>query len=255
MGLATYEIVLMSIGLLPFAIIAIAGLVLLIIFVFRRLALTDIAEILLSVGTIWLIVIFVLLFVGVMCASIQVREQFSDDGKQGADDSKQGADDGKQGADDGKQGADVTKEELAAVEQKVCTLMASVDSYITNDVGLPGQDNPSVLEKAKQTARGSGTLPECDLTPAVIEDRISRMERALTNFTGPELKKTYDKTIPCTEEGFASFGDRLTVLKASIDSQTNQYLKPIQQKEIDTKAGRLSDCDKKRAAKAAVVPS
>lgn len=233
MVLATYEIILLSMGLFPFAVILVGGLLLFVAFLVMRLSANDITEILLSVGTIWLIVIFVLFFVAMMCASIRVREGF----------------------------ADITKGELEALEKQVCTLMASSDTYITNDVGQAGQDNPAVLAKAKQDARGSGTMPECELTPTVIGDRISRMERALGVFTGPQLKKTYDKTVPCTE-GFAdavkpigSFTDRLQAIKGLINSQTKQYLTPIEQKEKDVKAGKLSDCEKKKGANAAVVGS
>ena len=234
MVLATYEIILLSIGLFPFAVILLGGVILFVAFLFMRLSANDMTEILLSVGTILLIVIFVMVFVVSVCASINVREGF----------------------------ADITKGELEALEKQVCTLMASSDMYITNDVGQAGQDNPAVLAKAKQDARGSGTMPECELTPTVIGDRISRMERALGVFTGPQLKKTYDKTVPCTVEGFAdaakpigSFTDRLQAIKNLIETQTKQYLTPIEQKEKDVKAGKLSDCEKKKGASAAVVGS
>jgi hypothetical protein len=226
-------------GLFPFAVIIIGALILFVAFLFWRLSVNDMTEILLSVGTIWLIVIFVLVFVSFVCASIQVREGFGE----------------------------ITKDDLVALEDQVCALMASSDSYITNDVGKAGQDNPAVLEKAKQDARGSGsgTMPECSMTPAVIEGRISRIERALGVFTGPQLKKTYDKTVPC-KEGFesplsgspvspGSFGDRLKKIKEKIATQKKQYLEPIEQKEKDVKAGKLSDCEKKKAANAAVVGS
>ena len=237
MALAQYEIVLLGMGLFPFAVILLGGLILFVAFLFSRLSANDMTEILLSVGTIWLIVIFVLFFVSFACASIQVREGFGD----------------------------VTKDDLVALENQVCALMASSDSYITNDVGKAGQDDPAVLEKAKQDARGSGTLPECSMTPAVIEGRISRMERALGVFTGPQLKKTYDKTVPC-KEGFesslsgspgspGSFEDRLKKIKETIATQKKQHLEPIEQKEKDVKAGKLSDCEKKKAANAAVVGS
>ena len=237
MALAQYEIVLLGMGLFPFAVILLGGLILFVAFLFWRLSANDMTEILLSVGTIWLIVIFVMFFVAWSCASIQVREGFGD----------------------------ITKDDLEALEKQVCTLMASSDSYITNDVGQAGQDDPAVLEKAKRDARGSGTMPECSMTPAVIEDRISRMERALGVFTGPQLKKTYDKTVPC-KEGFdspgsgspgssGSFEDRLKMIKETINNQTKQHLGPIQQKEADVKAGKLSDCEKKKASSTAVLGS
>jgi hypothetical protein len=218
-------------GVLPFLIIAVAIIVLVVFYVFSRLSAEVIAEIALSVGTIWLIVIAVLLFVSLACASIQVSEGFSD----------------------------ISLNDVVALEKQVCALMTSSDSYILNDVGQPGQDNPAILAAAQTTARGTAPLPVCALDPTELESRVSRMENALKNFTGPQLKKTYDKTVPCTE-GFmpvvkGSLSDRMQAIKATIADQQTKYEMPIQKKTADVKAGILSTCEKNKAAAAAVPGS
>ena len=193
-----------------------------IIFVVVQLDTNTIVELLIATGTIWLIVLATLLFVGMMCASIQVRELF----------------------------IDVSRESLGALEQQVCGLMTTSDKFITNDVGQPGQDNPVVLANAQAAARGKAPVPVCQLSPAELEDRISRMENALINFTGPQIQKTYDQTVPCTEGFVGSFADRLQAIKEAVDRQ-NGILAPIQKKEADVKAGILSECEKKKGAKKA----
>lgn len=194
-----------------------------IIFVVVQLDTNTIVELLIATGTIWLIVLATLLFVGMMCASIQVRELF----------------------------VDVSRESLGALEQQVCGLMTTSDKFITNDVGQPGQDNPVVLANAQAAARGKAPVPVCQLSPTELEDRISRMENALTNFTGPQIQKTYDLTVPCTEGFVGSFADRLQAIKETVDRQ-NGILVPIQKKEADVKAGILSECEKNKGAKKAV---
>jgi hypothetical protein len=226
-----FEFVNLSAGMLPFVIMAGAVVVLLVALMFSRLESNDIVEILVSVGTIWLIVMAVMLFVHMVCAGINVREGFAD--------------------------TDVKRSDIEELEQQVCTLMASSDTYITNDVGQPGQDNPSVLVSAKQTARGTAPIIECTMTDVQKAERLSRIENTLKNFTGPQLKNTYDKTVPCVEGFYAggSLSDRFKAVKKMVEKQKTSYLKPIEQKEKDVKAGKLSDCEKKRASRAAVVGS
>ena len=206
-------------------------IVLVVVYMFSRVTVEDIVEIAVSVGTIWLIVIAVMLFVSFVCASIQVSEGF----------------------------ADISLNDVVALENQVCALMMSSDSYILNDVGQPGQDNPAVLAAAQTTARGTAPLPVCSLNQTELENRVSRMENALKNFTGPQLKKTYDKTVPCTE-GFlpvvtGSLSDRMQAIKAKIADQQTKYEVPIQKKLADVKKGILSTCEKNKAAAAAVPGS
>jgi hypothetical protein len=218
-------------GFIPIIVIGMALAILGILFLIVKLPLEVVVEVLIAAGTIWLIVIATLLFVSMACASIQVRELFED--------------------------GSVSTDDLAALEKKVCVLMTASNKAIASDVGQPGQDDPAVLNAALTAARGAAPVPVCELNPAELESRISRMENALTNFTGPQLKKTYDKTVPCISEGFAdgSFAARLQAINRLVDQQTSTLLVPIQKKEADVKAGILSDCEKKKGAKAAVVPS
>jgi hypothetical protein len=229
MAFQFFDFARLGIGLLPFIIMLMGGIVILVAYVLQRLTADDIAEILLSAGTIWLIVIAVMVFVGLVCAGIQVREGFDS----------------------------VKMADIEGLEKEVCALVASSDSYIMNDVGQPGQDNPAVLAAAKQKARGSAPITVCDLTSTQMEDRISRIENTLKNFTGPQLKKTYDTVIPC-EEGFAgvepaSLSSRLKKIKDTIAAQKTGLLSPIQKKEADVKAGKLSECEKKKGANAAIA--
>jgi hypothetical protein len=226
MAFRWYDIV----GWIPFLVMGMALAVLGILFLVVQLPFEVVVEVLIAAGTIWLIVIATLLFVGMACASIQVRELFED--------------------------GTGTTDDLAALEKKVCVLMTASNKAIASDVGQPGQDDPAVLNAALVEARGSAPVPVCELNPAELESRISRMENALMNFTGPQLKKTYDKTVPCSE-GFesGSFAARLQAISRLVDQQTSTLLVPIQKKEADVKAGILSECEKKKGAKAAVVPS
>jgi len=215
-------------GFIPLIVMGLAFAVMGILFFVVQLPPEVIVELLIAAGTIWLIVIAVLLFVSMVCASIQVRELF----ESGSDD-------------------------ISALEQKVCALMSASDKAIASELGQPGQDDPTVLANALAGARGSAPVPLC--AEKTIESRVSRMENALKNFTGPQLKKTYDKTVPCTDstEGFedGSIAARIQAIKTLVDQQTSALLVPIQKKEADVKAGILSECEKKKGAKAAVVPS
>jgi hypothetical protein len=229
MAFRWYDIV----GYIPFIVVGGALAVLGVLFVAFQIPSEVLVELLLSAGTIWLIVIAVLLFVSMTCASIQVRELFED--------------------------GSVTTEDLAALENKVCVLMTASDKAIASDVGQPGQDDPAVLNAALTSARGSAPVPVCEMNPTELESRISRMENALMNYTGPQLKKTYDKSVPCSSEGFetqnGTYAARLQAINQLVDKQTSTLLVPIQKKEADVKAGILSDCEKKKGAKAAVVPA
>lgn len=214
------------IGLTPFIIIAVACLTVFIMYVVLKIPLEIIIELVLSAGIIWMVTIAVMLFVTIVCASVRLQELFEN--------------------------APVTEADLAALEKQVCMLASASDKYIMNDVGQEGQDNPIVLAKALITARGAAPITECELSQARIEDRVARMENTLKNFTGPQLQKTYDRTVSCKEEfvsgSGSGLGDRLKAIKATVDQQNNALLTPLQKKEADLKAFKLTDCDKKKGA-------
>lgn len=214
------------IGLTPFIIIAVACLTVFIMYVVLKIPLEIIIELVLSAGIIWMVTIAVMLFVTIVCASVRLQELFEN--------------------------APVTEADLAALEKQVCMLASASDKYIMNDVGQEGQDNPIVLAKALITARGAAPITECELSQARIEDRVARMENTLKNFTGPQLQKTYDRTVSCKEDfvsgSGSGLGDRLKAIKATVDQQNNALLTPLQKKEADLKAFKLTDCDKKKGA-------
>jgi hypothetical protein len=214
-------------GFLPFIVMAAAALILLVIFVIYKVGTEVTVELLLTAGTIWMIVIAVMLFVGFACANISVREGFETS----------------------------PSDELIALEKQVCTLIAASNKSVSNDVGQAGVDDPTVLATAIAKAHGPEPITECALTPAQMEERISRMENTLKSFTGPQLQKTYDASVPCTERFATNIAARLQAIKSTVEQQTAKLLMPIQKKEADLKAGILSDCEKKKGAKAAVVPS
>lgn len=211
------------VGITPFVILAIACPLVFIMFVMLKLPMAVIVELILSVGIVAMIAIAVLLFISMTCATIRVRERFEN--------------------------AAVTEADLAALETQVCMLAAASDKYIMNDVGQEGQDNPVLIASAMINARGTAPITECTLTPARIEDRVARMENTLKNFTGPQLQKTYDRTVTCKEDFVSGSGlaDRLKAIKAAVDQQTTALLTPLQQKEADLKAFKITDCEKKKA--------
>jgi hypothetical protein len=221
MPLAAYAIL----GFLPFIVMAVAALILLVIFVVYKVGVEVGIELLFAAGTIWMIVIAAMIFVGAACANISVREGFETS----------------------------QTDDLIALEKQVCTLMAASNKFVTNDVGQAGVDDPAVLAAAVTKARGPDPVTECALTPAQMESRISRMENTLKTFTGPQLQKTYDTTVPCKEDFATNLGGRLQAIKATVEQQM-KLLTPIQKKEADVKAGILSECEKKKGAKAAIVP-
>jgi hypothetical protein len=102
-----------------------------------------------------------------------------------------------------------------------------------------------------------------------VENRISRLELTLKMFTGPEIQKTYNSTVPC--ESFVSGSgslsgpssgsspeptadpalvQRLAAVNAVIESQRTQWLTPIQQKMADLRQGKVSSCDKQKGSTA-----
>jgi hypothetical protein len=213
-------------------------------------------EILLTMGTIWLIVILVLLFVSNVCMSISPIERFTDASGQ------------------------MFFEDLKKVETAVCKLIADVTIFIKNDNGQKGLDDPSLNDRSINDAvsKVDGPITICPPTdePTDINERLTRMENTLAQFIEPQLKATYEKSMKCSSEGFMvpasarrrrrgiePFLDldlndpvqRLKEIEHTIHSLTVQYLAPIQQKQKDLQSGKVSDCDKQKGSKTAVGSS
>ena len=208
-------------GVLPFLMI---GIALLITYAFFRLNTTLvwelIGEILVAMGTIWILVLSVLIFVSVFCMDIHPTEKFANP--------------------------------IDETEAAVCKLKEAVRTFVASELGQPGQDDPSLIVRAMDVG-----APLSDCTKAVplpLEERLTRMERTLDQLAEPVLKRTYDKTMTC--EGFGPIHDpdtRLKAINAKLQRLTKQYLDPLLQNQSDLQKGIVSDCNKRRGASAAIA--
>lgn len=231
-------------GLAPFAIILIAAVVAALFMFSGRLTAEEASDIAFSVlmisAGIWVIAIFAQM----ICLNVRPYEQFED-------------------ASTHKEKEAALLAGITAAEKSVCTLITRTNKFIAADQGHAGQQNPDLITQAQQkaVAAAGGPLVDCDTTDVSgsdAENRISRLETTLNNFTGPEIVKTYNNTVPCQPEGFAdnpSLEKRLEAIQALIKEQETKYLKPIDQKTEQLRKGQASDCDKQRGAKTAVVTS
>ena len=192
-----------------------------------KLTANDMTEILLAMGTIWLVVVVVLIFVSNVCMSISpVQERFTDTS------------------------STVDVQAFNTAEEAVCEMMATAVSYIRNDVIQQGPD--AITEAIQQAITNAGPVSRCPPHPAVtettsekeLEERLTRMENSLNGLVDPGVQKTFAAT-QCTE-GFADMGSRLAAVQQTIKTLQSQYLDPIQQKQRDLQCGRLSDCERKK---------
>lgn len=165
---------------------------------------------------------------------------------------------------------------IAEAEDAVCKYITRADGFIKNNIGKPGHDNPSLVSAAQQQARAAadGPITDCTATwPATLTDvssytldqeladadnRLTRLETTLQGFTGVVFQNTYNKTVKCPSEGFAtslsSLQQRLSAVQTMIKQQQTILLGPIDKKTEEIKKGHLSECDKARA-KATAIPA
>ncbi len=162
---------------------------------------------------------------------------------------------------------DQLQSSVTDAEEAVCKFITRADQYIKSDVGPAGDKNPTLVSEARQKARTNIDLVLCsdgapvannsdsnnDLT--ALENRIARLESTLSGFTGVVFKKSYDETVPCKESFVAvaaspadELARRLTAIQQTIQDQQTKYLDPMDQKTKDLRAGKASDCDKRRGA-------
>ena len=209
---------------LPFLIIGVALIATFALFVLDA-ALTSevITELLISMGSIWLIIIAVLLFVSFYCMEIHPIEHFADT--------------------------------IDQTEAAICKLKEHIRTFVASDLGKAGQEEPTLISQRMNV--GSPTVACDSTTQLTMEERLTRMEITLDKLAEPELKKTYDATMKC--EGFATPlanpndpKDRLSAIQTKLSTLTSMYLDPILQNQRDLQNGILSDCNKKRAADAAI---
>jgi len=221
------DVALFSIGLLPFILIAAAFLLMASVLLFTKLTADAIVEILIAMGGIWLIIISIMLFISHVCVTpTEFFEGSTDD----------------------------FLEAIVETEEKVCAMIKENDEFIRSDMGPNGEENPSLVFAAQSKARGDIPMTVCPPSsdPTVIEERLTRMERTLAEFTGVQLKKTYNTvTSECfvgQEATLIEWKTRLRAIQDTLNAQTSQYLTPIQQKQQELRSGQASDCDKQRGA-------
>ena len=207
---------------LPFILIAIALVVTYALFTMNSTVASEVAaEILLAMGAIWLVVMTVLMFMSRFCIEIRPIEQFLD------------------------------KDEVTKTEAAVCKLKEHVRTFVASELGQPGQDDPSLITRAMDV--GAPTI-DCTGGPLLLEERLTRMERTLNELAEPVLKKAYDRTMTCEgfEDAYPDPDLRLKNIQAKLYTLTKKYLDPLLQNQSDLKKGIVSDCNKRRAANAAV---
>jgi len=247
-----YELFLVSLGLLPVAILVLGAIGTFIFYVLTRLEKEDISDLTLTLGTIGIVTLGVLMFMRFFCMRISVMEQFAS--------------------------APVTIQELTAevneTEAIVCKYITQANLFTANKLGAQGQDDPRMVENAVQLSVNAVGAPitMCDQvwnTPADIgealqqnNERITRMDVTLSKFVEPIFKEAYEAGTQCkdvsgsvpastTTEGFddaSSTQDlytRLKVIQNVLILQKKNYLDPIEKRVQDLKSGKISDCDRR----------
>lgn len=250
----TYQAVLLGVGLTPIAILVAAGLLVGIIMALRRFSQDDLVEIGGGLAIVAAVSLAVSVFVGITCAAIQPVEQFVDIS------------------------GDPLKTLLDGIsdtEQKVCDLITRVDKFIESNLGKKGHDDPSLVVAARAAARPADPITTCPIAPfssdvsdsVILADagnRITRLETTLSGLTGPQLQKTYNRTVPCPAvENFTdmagptieSLQARLDAVRATLIDQQTKLLKPIDDKNERIQRHELSDCEKREGSKTAIKAS
>jgi hypothetical protein len=275
MAFQTYEITLLSIGLLPVVIAILAGLFLAGVYLLSKITREDQKFIGKSFAVVAGIVFIVMVFIGTVCMNIRPTEQFED--MHSVDPTE--TESQKLLAEE-QTSIKALLSGIGAAELATCKLITRVDNFIKGDVGKPGLDDPTLVTQAQQKARdiAGGPIQTCppedsadiDIVSSIndADNRMARLENTLNSFTGPKLKATYNKTVPCAgAEGFVdavgageptpldkikALQKRLEVVQSIITNQQTQYLKPIDDKTAALQRGEVSDCDKGRGMKTGI---
>lgn len=259
MALDGYGKTALFLGLSPFMIAAVVGVIIAGGWLYVRLK-DDIPEIAFTGLVVVGVLMIVGLIVGTVCMRISPMERFVDAAPATAAESLT---------------LDSLSPRVEALEKEACDLITRTDQFIQNDVGKPGQDDPSLVTAAQQKARAAlpGPMTDCPATAsplqgmsaeilADLENRVTRLETSVLKFTLPKIQKTYDTTTKC--EGFVdvagadpvkALADRIMAIEASTDLQKSKLLKAIDDKTAALQRGEVSDCDKKRGGKTAIAAS
>jgi hypothetical protein len=250
-----YQAILLGVGLTPIAILVAAGLLVGIILALRRFSQDDLVEIGGGLAIVAGVILAVSVFVSITCTSIHPIEQFIDI----SGDPLKSLLDG-----------------ISDTEQKACDLITRVDKFIESNLGKKGHDDPSLVISARAAARPTEPITTCPVAPfstdlsdsgvlTDAENRIARLETTLSGLTGPQLQKTYNRTVPCPAiESFVdmpnvptveSLQTRLDAVRATLAGQQAKLLKPIDDKNERIQRHDLSDCEKREGSKTAIKAS
>lgn len=250
----SYEVFLVSLGLLPIAILVLGAIGTFIFYIVASLDKEDISDLTLTLGTVGLITLGVLMFMRFFCMRIAVMEMFK-------------------GYEPPPTIKDLT-DGVNATEAVVCMYIKQANLFIANKLGKQGQDDPRMVENAVQIGVNSVGAPitMCDQVwnpPAdvgealqQIDERITRMEVTLSKYVEPIFKEAYETGTQCKDvsgsmpvsgltEGFDDAGStrdlavRVATIQNVLELQKKHYLDPIEQRVKDLKSGKISDCDRR----------
>ena len=227
------------VGFIPIFIIGLALLLVIIVQALGKLTKEDANSVIQLLAGITVVILAVMLVVRLVCLDIHPVELFAD-----ASDPL----------------SDLWADILAA-EKSVCEYITRADTFIQNQVGKPGHDDPSLLAAAQQSARTAAGGPLTDCSAAAVaasldeaENRIQRIETTLNGFTGPVFQQAYKASNTC--ESFADISgaaarlkdlqQRMGAIQQLLVLQKKKMLDPIDAKQQALQSGQVSDCDKKR---------
>lgn len=224
----------------PIGIVLVALLITGVFFLMGRLTAENVDDIIDALVYISVPLLAVMLFVRFVCLDIRPVEQFDTGSDPIAD----------------------LWANITAAEKTVCEYITRADTFIQNQVGKPGHDDPSILAAAQQSARtaAGGPLTDCsagDVAASLdeAENRIQRMETTLNGFTAPVFQQAYKASNTCESFADVSAGaaaritdlqQRVSAIQQLLVLQKKKMLDPIDAKQQALQSGQLSDCDKKR---------
>ena len=147
------------------------------------------------------------------------------------------------------------------VADMVHGMVGAVDGTLTQCI-----QDPSIFVKRSWIPEGIVITDDMFNTQSdLVADRVARMDRSLRQFVEPQAARTFAATKTCESfESFASFdsfepftsfdqnpnqkiNEQIESVRRLAATIQSQYLAPIQRKQDDLRAGKLSDCDRQLA--------
>jgi len=185
-----------------------------------------VAEAMFTVAVCLLVVFFVAALVGGNCAVITPTEKFVDGGAA--------------------TGADSLEQAVAALESDVCDLITRADEYIQSEVGPAGNDNPSLVAAAKESARKAVGKDIVECPPAAhgdLQNRLQRLEQTLNSFTQSPIRSAWIRSDTCASPVEKENKERVEAIKSRI-AQQKGWIDAINEKVAAMQRGEISSCDK-----------